>query len=388
MNTKFQKTADYIREIFKKETDFIALHEPIFNGNEIKYSTDAIESTFVSSVGKYVDRFEEEIAQYTGAKKAVACVNGTSALHLALLLSGVEVGDEVITQDLTFIATANAISYCKAQPIFIDIDKKSLGLSAEALQIWLNQNAEVVQVNDSKQARNKKTGATIKACVPMHTFGHPCDMDRIVEICNDFGIKVVEDAAESLGSLYKGKHTGTIGHIGVLSFNGNKIITTGGGGMLLFNDTELAAKAKHLSTQAKVPHAWEFKHDATGFNYRMPNINASLGVAQLEQLNVFLDRKRKLAQKYKEFFNSIGIEFITEPEYAKSNFWLNAILLDDKMQRDEFLQFMTENKIMARPAWELMHTLPMYQNAQCGDLTNAKYISDRLVNIPSSAIIL
>lgn len=388
INRKFELIADFIRTSFKKDIEFIALHEPIFNGNEIKYSTNAIESTFVSSVGEYVNKFEEDIAKYTGAAKAVACVNGTSALHLALILAGVEQGDEVITQDLTFIATTNAIRYCNADPIFLDVDRNTFGLSPIALKDWLDENVDIVEVNRVKQAINKKTGATIRACVPMHTFGHPCDMDSIMAVCNEYGINVIEDAAESMGSFYKGKHTGTIGFIGVVSFNGNKIITTGGGGMLLFNDNELAAKAKHLSTQAKVPHAWEYKHDQVGYNYRMPNINAAIGVAQLEELNSFVTRKRKLSELYFDFFKSIDIEFLKEPSNSESNYWLNAILLKDKEERNDFLGYMNGQKIMTRPLWEPMHTLPMNKNAQHGDLSNTIYLSERIVNIPSSAIVL
>tara|TARA_R110002049_G_scaffold190301_1_gene358946 strand:+ start:1282 stop:2445 length:1164 start_codon:yes stop_codon:yes gene_type:complete len=387
MNKNFTTIADFIRTTFKKDTEFIALHEPIFKGNEIKYSNDAIESTFVSSVGKYVDKFEEDMAKYTGAAKAVACVNGTSALHLALLLGGVMSGDEVITQDLTFIATTNAIRYCNAEPIFLDIDRNNLGLSADAVNTWLEENVEMVEKNGIRNAVNKTTGAIVRACVPMHTFGHPCDMDGIMEACNKYGIKVIEDAAESMGSYYKGKHTGTIGFIGAVSFNGNKIITTGGGGVLLFNDVELAARAKHLSTQAKVPHAWEYNHDETGYNYRMPNINAALGVAQLEELDSFVASKRKLSEIYMDFFRTMDIEFITEPHNSSSNYWLNAVLLKNKEERNSFLDFMNAEKIMTRPLWEPMHTLPMHKNAQHGDLKNSKYIAERLVNIPSSAII-
>lgn len=386
MNKKFELIAEFIRTAFKKDTEFIALHEPRFKGNEIKYSNDAIESTFVSSVGKYVDKFEDEIAKYTGAVKAVACVNGTSALHLALILAGVERGDEVITQDLTFIATANAISYCGAQPVFLDIDRNNLGLSPVALKNWLEMNVDIVVLNGVNQAVNKVTRAVVRACVPMHTFGHPCDMDSLMDICNHYGIKVIEDAAESMGSFYKGKHTGTFGFIGIVSFNGNKIITTGGGGILLFNDAELAAKAKHLSVQAKIPHAWEYNHDQIGFNYRMPNINAAIGVAQLEELNSFLSQKRKLSELYMDFFQSMDIEFIKEPSYSQSNYWLNAILLKDKEERNNFLEFMNEQKIMTRPLWEPMHTLTIFKDAQCDKSTNSIYIAERLVNIPSSAI--
>lgn len=383
---RYQQTVSFIREQFQRESGFIALHEPRFQGNEKQYILETIDSTFVSSVGKFVDQFELEMAEYTGAAKAVACVNGTNALHLALVLAGVEYDDEVITQDLTFIATANAISYCGAKPVFLDIDASNLGLSPDALQEWLSRNAVVRNHEGKLQSFNKITGKRIAACVPMHTFGHPCMMDEILSVCNEYGIKVIEDAAESLGSFYKGKHTGTLGYIGVLSFNGNKIITTGGGGMLLFNDPELAARAKHLSTQAKVPHAWEFNHDATGYNYRMPNLNAALGLAQLEQLDAYLKSKRILAEKYHAFFTSLGMRFLTEPEYARSNYWLNAVFLENREERNNFLTFTAEKGIMTRPVWELMHTLPMYRDVQHGDLTNALYVAERLVNIPSSVI--
>lgn len=382
----YTSVVNYIREIYSKPEGFIALHEPQFKGNEKKYVLDAIDSTFVSSVGKYVDLFEERIANFTGAKKAVACVNGTNALHLALVLSGVENGDEVITQDLTFIATANAIKYCGAEPVFIDVDKDIPGLSPLALESWLTVNTEIKPYKGVFASFNRRTGKRIAACVPMHAFGHPCRMDEIMKVCDDFKVLVVEDAAESLGSYYKGKHTGTLSPIGVLSFNGNKIITTGGGGMLLFNDEDLAKKAKHLSTQAKIPHAWEFKHDEIAYNYRMPNVNAAIGLAQLEQISEYLIKKRKLADRYLEFFSKIGIEFLKEPDYAKSNYWLNALVFKSRMERDEFLKFTNENQLMTRPAWELMHTLPMFVSSQHDDLINSQFWADRLVNIPSSVI--
>lgn len=348
-------------------------------------------------MGKFVDEFEIKMTEYTGAKKAVVCVNGTNALHLALMMVGVERDTEVITQSLTFIATANAISYCGAHPVFLDVDLDTLSLSPTALRNWL-ENSTIKQINKStnqQQAINKKTGRPISACVPMHTFGLPTRIDEIVEICNEYNIPVVEDAAESLGSYYKGQHTGTFGKIGVLSFNGNKIITTGGGGMLLFQDEELAKKAKHLTTQAKVPHAWEFVHDEIGYNYRMPNINAALGLAQLEQLPMFIESKRQIASAYSEFFknltestpqqiNKSTIQHIKEPTNATANYWLNCILLPNRKQRDEFLKYTNENGIMTRPVWELMNRLPMFNNAECGDLTNSEWIADRLVNIPSS----
>ncbi|HQG76621.1 MAG TPA: LegC family aminotransferase [Bacteroidales bacterium] len=372
----------FIRNIYQNVDGNIPLHGPVFNGNEMKYLEECIDTTFVSSAGKFVDRFETEIARYTGAAKAVACVNGTNALHLALILAGVKDGDEVITQPLTFVSTANSIKYCSAFPIFLDVDKDTLGLSPESLSNFL----EIMTRQESGKCINKLTSRKITACVPMHTFGHPCRIDEIVVVCKKHNIIVVEDAAESMGSIYKGKHTGTYGDIGVFSFNGNKILTTGGGGMLLFNDLEKAKHAKHLTTQAKVIHPWEYFHDEVGYNYRMPNINAALGLAQLEQLDNFLNIKRRIAQEYNNFFRSIDIQFVGEPQNSRSNYWLNSIIFENKEFRDSFLKFSNENGVMTRPAWELMHRLPMYKNVQRGDLTKAEWISDRLVNIPSSVI--
>lgn len=383
MMNQLLEIISFIRKTYNQPEGFIPLHAPVFKGNEKKYLEDCIDSTYVSSVGKYVDRFEEEIARFTGARHAVVCVNGTNALHLALVLAGVKPGDEVITQPLTFIATANAISYSSAQPVFIDVDKETMGLSPIMLKQFLEK--ETIQHQDG--CYNKTTKKRIAAVVPMHTFGHPCKIDEIADICKYNNIELVEDAAESLGSYYKNEHTGTFGKIGVLSFNGNKILTTGGGGMLLFNDDTLAAKAKHLTTQAKVPHSWEFVHDHVGYNYRMPNINAALGVAQLEQIDKFLMAKHTLANNYKVFFNQIGIQFVTEPINSKSNYWLNAILLNNSSDRDNFLEYTNKHGVMTRPVWELMNRLPMFKNAQCGDLSNAEWIADRLVNIPSSVIL-
>jgi aminotransferase in exopolysaccharide biosynthesis len=391
MMDNFTQIVSFIRQTLKQPEDFIPLHAPVLNGNEKKYLEECVDSTFVSSVGRFVERFEEDIAQYTGTAKAVSCVNGTNALHLALMLLGVGRHDEVITQPLTFIATANAISYCGAKPVFVDVDKDTLGLSPVALMNWIEYNVEMrlpdVKIKHSLpvlQPYNKTTNRRISAVVPMHTYGHPCRIDEIVSICGKYNIPVVEDAAESLGSWFKEKHTGTFGKIGVLSFNGNKILTTGGGGILLFNDINLAKRAKHLSTQAKVPHPWSFFHDEIGYNYRMPNINAALGVAQLEQIESFLVAKRDLANKYKTFFNKQQISFVAEPQYAKSNYWLNAIFFENRNKRDAFLKYTNENGVMTRPAWELMNRLPMFQDAQCGELSNADWIVDRLVNIPSS----
>jgi perosamine synthetase len=379
---KFQEILEFIRELYNKPQGFIPLHAPVFKGNEKKYLQECIDTTFVSSVGKFVDQFEEKIAEFTGAKKAVVCVNGTNALHLALMMAGVEQNDEVITQPLTFIATANAIAYCNANPVFIDVDMDTLGMSPESLMDFI-ENRTIVESGTGKRI-NKNTGRKIGAVVPMHTYGHPCRIDLIAEICLKYKISLVEDAAESLGSFYKERHTGIFGKIGVLSFNGNKILTTGGGGMLLFNDEELAQKAKHLTTQAKVPHPWEFMHDEIGYNYRMPNINAALGLAQLEQLPGFLENKRKIAEKYRDFFKSTPWRFFTEPENAKSNFWLNVILMKDRKERDEFLKYSNENGVMTRPAWQLMNELPMFKQCETVNLTNVKEIVERLVNIPSS----
>ena len=377
----FKNVINFIQETYKTK-EFIPLHEPRFAGNEKKYLNECIDSTFVSSIGKFVDEFEEKIASYTGSKYAIATSNGTSALHIALILANVESDDEVITQPLTFIATCNAISYCGSKPIFIDVNKDTMGLSPSALKEFLERNTII----KNQQCINNKTGKVIKACVPMHTFGHPCRIDKIQDICDQYHINVIEDAAESLGSFYKGKHTGTFGQTGVISFNGNKIITAGGGGCILTNNEELAKRAKHITTTAKEPHKWKYSHDMIGYNYRMPNLNAALIVAQLEQLDEFLLSKEGLANAYESFFSSADIKFIKEPEDSKSNYWLNAIILKDKQQRDEFLDETNSSGIMTRPIWTLMNKLPMFKNAQRGDLTNAEWLEQRVVNIPSSVI--
>lgn len=372
----------FIQDTFKTK-GFIPLHEPRFIGNEKKYVTECIDSTYVSSVGKFVDKFEELTAEYTGAKRAIVCVNGTNALHLALLFAGVKQGDEVITQPLTFIATANAISYCNADPIFIDVDKETLGLSPQKLKEFLLENTEI----KSDGCYNIKTGKKISACVPMHTFGHPVKIEEIIEICTQYKIEVVEDAAESIGSKYKGQHTGTFGKLGILSFNGNKALTTGGGGMILTNDDELGKYIKHLTTQSKVPHPWEFNHDHIGYNYRMPNINAALGCAQIEQLDFFIEKKRSLAKKYEAFFRNTEIKFFTEPSDSFSNYWLNVVLLENRVKRDEFLKYTNDNGVMTRPAWTLMNKLPMFKDYQTENIENAEWLEDRIVNIPSSVIL-
>lgn len=376
----FDDIVKFIRNLYG-DSDFIPLHSPIFIGNERKYLNECIDSSFVSSVGKFVDKFEKITAEYTGARKAVVCVNGTNALHMAMLLTGVECGDEVITQSLTFIATCNAISYVGAYPVFIDVDRDTMGLSPDAMEVWLKENAEI----RNKVCRNKKSGRRIKACIPMHTFGHPVHLDKLIEICNRYCLDLVEDAAESIGSRYRGQHVGTFGKIGVLSYNGNKTITTGGGGMMLFRDEKLGEFAKHLTTQAKVPNLSYFTHDHIGYNYRMPNINAALGCAQMEQLDAFIANKRETANQYKLFFKKYpDIEFFTEPENCMSNYWLNAIVLKDEKIQQDFLNYTNTQGVMTRPIWKLMNNLPMFKDCQQDELANTEWLAARVVNIPSS----
>lgn len=370
----------FIRHLYRTD-ELVPLHAPLFIGNEKKYLEECINTTFVSSVGEFVDRFEEMVAEYTGAKKAVVCVSGTNALHMAMMLVGVERGDEVLTQALTFIATCNAISYIGAHPVFIDVDRETLGLSPNSVKKWLEANAEI----KNGVCCNKSTGRRIKCCVPMHTFGHPVHIDELVVVCKEWCIELVEDAAESIGSFYKGRHTGTFGKVGAISFNGNKTITTGGGGMLLFMDEELGNLAKHLTMQAKIPHRWEFRHDHIAYNYRMPNINAALGCAQMEHLEEFVLNKRETAAKYAEYFNNVeNIELFMEPADCRANYWLNAVILKDKEAQLNFLQQTNDNSVMTRPIWELMTRLPMFENCQNDGLRNTVWLADRVVNIPSS----
>jgi aminotransferase in exopolysaccharide biosynthesis len=376
----YSDVVKFIHDLYGTE-GMVPLHVPTFRGNEKKYLNECIDTTFVSSVGKFVDRFEEMMVDYTGTQKAVVCVNGTNALHMALLLVGVERDDEVITQALTFIATCNAISYTGAHPVFIDVDEDTMCLSPDAMEAWLKENAEI----KGDSCYNKRTDRRIKACVPMHTFGHPVHLDKLVEVCKRYHLELIEDAAESLGSFYKGKHTGTFGKIGAISFNGNKTITTGGGGMLLFQDESLGKFAKHLTTQAKIPHRWEFVHDHIGYNYRMPNINAALGCAQLEQIDDILANKRETAEKYKLFFeDKENVHFFSEPEGSTSNYWLNAILLSDKEEQIKFLEYTNDHGIMTRPIWELMNRLPMFKDCETDGLQNTARFADRVVNLPSS----
>ncbi|OEU70376.1 MAG: aminotransferase DegT [Desulfuromonadales bacterium C00003093] len=376
----FEDVIAFIRSLFPGQ-DFIPLHEPRFIGREKEYVNAAIDSTFVSSVGKFVNRFEDMICQYTGAKHTIATVNGTAALHASLMVAGVENGDEVITQPLTFVATANAIAYCRAHPIFVDVDRDTMGLSPEALKEFLDTRTEQA----GGVSRNKNTGRRIAACVPMHTFGHPCRIEQIAEICRERNITLIEDAAESLGSTLHGRQTGTFGRLGIYSFNGNKIITCGGGGVIVTDDQAPAAHAKHLTTTAKKPHPYLYEHDEVGYNYRMPNLNAALACAQMEQLDFFIKHKRQLAAAYKKFFEKSGdIVFVNESENARSNYWLNTVILPDRKTRNTFLEETNNAKIMTRPAWNLLHSLPIYANCQTDGLKNAEWLADRIVNIPSS----
>jgi len=384
------KLTKYIRSLFSEPEAFIPLHEPHFNGNEKEYLLKCIDTNFVSSVGEFVGRFEQKCAEYTGAKYAVATMNGTSALHIALQLAGVQDGDEVITQALTFIATANAISYTGGKPVFLDVDRDTMGLSPAALSAWLEENVELRETLATQRvvhAYNKKTGRRISACVPMHTFGHPAKLDELKNILDKYKIPMIEDAAESIGSYFKGKHTGTFGNIGILSFNGNKVITTGGGGMILTDNKLLAQAAKHLTTQAKVPHDWEYQHDQIGYNYRLTNIAAALGCAQMESLDDILQKKRTLAEHYSNFFKDSEYRFFNEPVNCQSNYWLNSIFTPDRKSRDELLEYTNKMGVMTRPAWKPMNHLPMFAHCETDELTNTTWLTDRIVNIPSSAIL-
>lgn len=378
-----QKIVQALKSVLPADPAPVALHEPSFKGNEWAYVKECLDTGWVSSAGKFVDRFESQLAEYTGVKRAVAVVNGTAALHMCLLLAGVKPGDEVIVPALTFVATANAVAYCGAIPHFADSEFKTLGLDPGKLEAYLHTMGDV----RGNECYNKETGRRIKAVVPMHTFGHPVDLDALSDTCTRYHLEIIEDAAESLGSLYKGKHTGNWGRVSALSFNGNKVITTGGGGAILTNDSELAQLAKHLTTTARIPHPWELSHDMVGYNYRLPNINAALGCAQLECLPSFLENKRALAERYQTAFSGVsGVSFFSEPGFARSNYWLNVLLIDDQHadKRDNVLRMATESGIQTRPAWTLMHRLPMYQKSPRMDLNVAENIGRRLVNIPSS----
>ncbi len=377
----YKEVTDYIKSLYPGQNP-VPLHAPVFMGKEKDYLIDCIETTYVSYLGKYVTEFEKITADFTGSKYAVAVVNGTAAIQIALQLAGVNYGDEVITQALTFVATANAISHCGAKPVFIDVDTDTMGMSPEKLNLWLKNNISF----DSSSGKpvNKKTKNIVSAIVPMHTFGHPCRIDEIIGVARQYNIPVIEDSAESLGSYYKNKHTGTFGLAGILSYNGNKTLTTGGGGMIITDDENFARKARHITTTAKIPHKWEFIHDTIGYNYRLTNVNAALGVAQMEYLDKIISNKRETAELYKNFFHNHGIPFFLEPQDSKSNYWLNAIKLKNRDQRDLFLDYCNQNGVVTRPVWRLMNKLDMYKNCQSDSLDNSKNLEDIIVNIPSS----
>lgn len=374
------ETIKFIRSTFNSK-DFIPLHVPIFRGNEKKFIEDCIDSTYVSSIGEYVNLFESTLSKVTKTKKTVAVVNGTAALQIGLRLIGVKKGDEVITQALTFVATANAIAYNNATPIFLDVDKDTMGLSPQAVRDFLEEYGDLREDG----CYNKKTGKKISACMPMHTFGFPVHLDELIAVCKEWNIPIIEDAAESLGSEYKGRPTGSFGKVGAISFNGNKIITSGGGGAVITNDLLLGERAKFLTTTAKEPHKYEYVHNELGYNFRMPNLNAALVCAQLENLDDFIDEKRKLAESYDMFFTKKGVKFRKEPAKTRANYWLMSIELNNKQERDLFLNSTNEAGVMTRPIWQLMFRLPMYKNCQKDSQKNALFLEERIVNIPSSA---
>ncbi|WP_018394638.1 LegC family aminotransferase [Bacillus sp. 37MA] len=382
MSEQWSDIACEIKEIYGNK-DFVPLHEPTFNKKEIEYVTDCIQTGWVSSVGKYVDQFEQQLAEYTGVKRAVAVVNGTAALHIALKIAGVQANDEVFIPALTFVATANAVSYLNAIPHFVDVSEETLGLDP----IKLEEHIEEIGEMKNGHLINTQTGRIIRAVVPMHSFGHPVDLDPLIEVCNRYNLVLVEDAAESLGSYYKGRHTGGFGLVGALSFNGNKIMTTGGGGAILTNDEKLADYAKHITTTAKIPHRWEYRHDGIGYNYRMPNINAAIGCAQLEKMNEFLVSKRNLTKQYQKLFEKVeGVQLFTEPSFGTSNYWLQTILIDEKLDRNVALDVLNKEGTMARPIWTPLNELAPYSTCPKADLSVTNQLNKRVINIPSTPL--
>ena len=380
----FEDFVNFVRDLYSTQEP-IPLHAPQFHGNEKKYLIETIESTFVSSVGEFVDDFELSVQNYTGIKYAIATVNGTAAIHLALKLSGASRDTEVITQSLTFVATCNAIRYCEANPVFVDVEKSTLGLSPQSLQEFLEEYCEL---RDDGFCWNKSTNRRIVACLPMHTFGLPVQLEEIKHICDRFNIELIEDASESMGSFYKENHTGCIGKLSAMSFNGNKIITTGGGGMILTNDEELAHTAKHITNTAKIPHIWSFEHDQIGYNYRLPNLNAALGVAQMESLSMYVKSKRLLARKYQDWGSDHGLIFVKEPADTRSNYWLNVAITENEKSRDLMLKITNNSKVMTRPTWTPMHKLAMNNDCQKSDMKNTEWLFSRIVNVPSSPLVL
>ena len=381
MNIFSKELVTFVRDQFATN-DFIPLHSPCFEGKEKEYLLDTIDSTFVSTVGAYVNQFEEKVSQYTGAKYAVATVNGTSALHAAMMVSGVKHNDEVISQSLTFVATCNAIRYCGAEPVFVDVERTTLGMSPDSLADFLDRYAEI---REDSLCWNKLSNRIIRACVPMHNLGHPVRIYKIRDLCEQYNIKLVEDAAESLGSSYNDTHTGLFGSVSAISFNGNKIITTGGGGMIITDDEIIAKQVKHITTTAKRQHPWLYVHDEIGFNYRMPNLNAALGCAQIELLPDYVERKRMLATRYADWFSDKEYEFIIEPNNSRSNYWINSFLVNNQKERDEVLKYTNHNKVMTRPIWTSMHTLDMFRDSLSVDLSNTEWLEERLVSVPSGA---
>lgn len=379
MNQNHQEIVGFIKDLFKQ--DFVPLHEPRFVGNEKDYLARCIDSTFVSYVGEFVKRFEEEFKTYVGSKHSISTVNGTAALHMALHALGVDAACEVIAPVTTFVATINAIKYTGADPVFVDSERDTFGIDPVKMEEFL---AKETVTKDDGLCYNRTTGRRVAACVVVHVFGHPARVDLISQVCKKYNIVMIEDAAESLGSYYQGRHTGTFAKVSIFSFNGNKILTTGGGGMIVTDDAVLAEKIRHMTTTAKQPHKWEYVHDQVGYNYRMPNINAAVGLAQLEKLPMFIDKKRELAGMYKKFFDKLGVEFFVEKKDSRSNYWLNAIVCKDRSERDSLLEHTNSNGVMTRPIWRLMNELNMYKGCQKGDLSNARWLEDRVVNIPSS----
>lgn len=379
ISTTYKKIVEFIKDLYPGQVP-VPLHAPVFLGNEKKYLNECIDSTYVSYVGEYVAKFENRVCEFIGVKHAVAMVNGTTALQIALIIAGVKPGEEVLTQALTFVATANAIKHSGADPIFIDSEKETLGMSPDKLQDFIEKNTVIKK---DGYCYNRRTHKKISACVAVHVFGHPVRIDEIVRICNKYNIKLIEDAAESLGSTYNDKHTGTFGTLGILSFNGNKIVTTGGGGMIITNNNALADKARHIASTAKCKHKWEYVHDEIGYNYRMPNVNAAIGYAQMEKLDYFLKNKRELAHIYENFFSNINMKVFMERRHCKVNYWLNTIILNSENEKDDFLKFTNVNDVQTRPVWKLLNKLPMYQKCQTDGLENAIWLEKRLINIPS-----
>lgn len=381
MNEQWMTFVEQVKDLYQQ--DFVPLHEPTFNELEVEYVTDCVRSGWVSSVGKYVDQFEQELAEFVGVKRAVAVVNGTAALQIALKVAGVQENDEVFMPSLTFVATANAAAYLQAIPHFVDVSEETLGLDPFKLE----KHIQSIGMMKDGYLMNRETGRVIRAVVPMHTFGHPVDLDSLLDICERYNLVLVEDAAESLGSYYKGKHTGSFGLVNAVSFNGNKIMTTGGGGAILTNDEKLADYAKHLTTTAKKPHKWAYDHDEIGYNFRMPNLNAALGCAQLKKMPIFIEQKRQLTNVYEQFVSQLdGVTLFKEPSHTKGNYWLQTLILNERHNREEVLDFLNENGVMSRPIWTPLHKLAPYKIMPKANLDSTLKLEKRIINIPSTPL--